>query len=500
MAVKDNEDCMTTGTELLEIDEMYAADRFAIESGIPGERLMEAAGKAVADEITRRWALRPATVLCGPGNNGGDGFVVARLLQDRGWPVTVGLVGSVEALAGDARINADRWEGTVNPISASLLDNAGIVVDALFGAGLVRQIEGTALEVIRAIGEQPCVSIDIPSGIHGNTGLVLGSAPRADLTVTFFRRKPGHLLLPGRNHVGRVVVADIGIPDAALQSIQPLGRVNNLALWGGVFRWPHSGDHKYTRGHALIMGGPTMTGAARLAARAARRAGAGLVTVAASPESLPVYAADAPGLLTEPFATAEEFDALLEDDRRNVVLAGPGCGVNRTTHDAVLAAMGRRRPVVLDADALTVFSDQPGRLFAATRATPCVITPHEGEFSRLFRFTGSKLERARKAAELSGAVVLLKGADTVIAAPDGRAAITENAPPTLATAGSGDVLAGLITGLLAQGMPPFEAGCAGAWLHGEAAADFGPGLIAEDICDRLPAVLSRLTGEQKGYP
>ena len=498
MTVKDNEDRITVGTELLEIDEMYAADRFAIESGITGEHLMEAAGKAVADEITRRWALRPITILCGPGNNGGDGFVVARLLKARGWPVTLGLLGEVESLGGDARINAEKWDQEIYPVSVSLLEDAGIVVDALFGAGLVRPIESTALEVIQAIGKQPCVSIDIPSGIHGDTGLVLGAAPQADLTVTFFRRKPGHLLLPGRTYAGRVVVADIGIPDTALQTIQPLGRVNEPALWGQEFPWPHSGDHKYTRGHALIMGGPTLTGAARLAARAARRAGAGLVTVAASPESLPVYAADAPGLLTEPFATAEEFDALLEDERRNVVLVGPGCGVNRTTQDAVLAAAGRRRPVVLDADALTVFADQPGRLFAGTRATPSVITPHEGEYSRLFRFTGSKLERARKAAELSGAVVLLKGADTVIAAPDGRAGITENAPPTLATAGSGDVLAGLITGLLAQGMPPFEAGCAGAWLHGEAASDFGPGLIAEDICERLPAVLSRLAAEQRG--
>lgn len=482
--------------ELLTVQEMYAADRFAVDSGISGERLMEAAGRAIAEEITRRWASRPATILCGPGNNGGDGFVVARILEEAGWSVKVGLLGARDALKGEARVNADRWSGEVHPLAAELLGGAELVVDALFGAGLARPLDRLALAVVRAVDEAsiPCVAVDVPSGVHGDTGLVLGAAPHADLTVTFFRPKPGHLLLPGRVHAGELVVSDIGIPESALRSIRPATSANQPGLWLNDFRWPRLADHKYTRGHALIAGGPAMTGAGRLAARAARRVGAGLVTVASSPDSLAAYAADAPGLLTLPFATAEEFGTLLDDSRKNAVLVGPGNGVNRTTHDVVLTAAGSGRCLVLDADALTVFGEAPDDLFNALSGASCVLTPHEGEFSRLFRMTGDKLSRAKRAAALSGAVILLKGADSVIAAADGRAAINRNAPPTLATAGSGDVLAGLIVGLLAQGMPPFEAACAGTWLHGAAASEFGPGLVAEDICEALPTVLSRLHG------
>ena len=483
-----------SGGELLSVDEMYAADRLAAEGGVAGIELMEAAGAAVAREITRRWAKRPAAVLCGPGNNGGDGFVIARLLAAAGWPVTVGMLGAPDALAGDAAVSAGRWQGEVRPLSAALLDGAGLVVDALFGAGLARPLSGAALEAVRALDRSavPCVAVDVPSGVDGDSGLVLGAAPRADVTVTFFRRKPGHLLLPGRMHAGETVVADIGIPDAVLDEIRPLAAANRPGLWRAAFRWPHFADHKYTRGHAVVVGGAAMAGAARLAARAARRAGAGLVTVAGAPDCLSACTADAPGLLTLPFATAEEFDALLEDERKNAVLVGPGNGVNRTTHDVTLAAAARGRGLVVDADALTAFEAEPRELFAAVGDVPCVLTPHAGEFSRLFRIRGDKLARARRAAEIAGAVVLLKGADTVIAAPDGRAAINDNAPPELATAGSGDVLAGLVCGLMAQGMPPFEAACAGAWLHGAAASEFGPGLIAEDICDMLPRVLAAL--------
>lgn len=482
--------------ELLSIAQMYAADDGAASRGVATERLMEAAGVAVATEIRRRWARRPVLVLCGPGNNGGDGFVVARLLTDAGWSVRVALLGALSDLGGDARLNADRWRGEIEPLGEDALAGAELIVDALFGAGLARPLDGPALDVVRRLadGEVPCVSVDIPSGVHGDSGLVLGAAVAADLTVTFFRLKPGHLLMPGRVQAGKVVVSQIGIPDAVLDDIGPDTFLNAPGLWQSGFPWPSLQDHKYTRGHALIAGGVAMNGAARLATRAARRVGAGLVSVASGPDALPVYAADAPGVLTLPFTTADEFDSLLEDDRKNAVLIGPGNGVNRTTHDIVLAAATRKRALVLDADALTVFGDAPQELFSAIRDTPCVLTPHQGEFSRLFRLTGDKLSRARAAAEKAGAVVLLKGADTVIAAPDGRAAINNNAPPGLATAGAGDVLAGLIVGLMAQGMPPFEAACAGSWLHGAAATAFGEGLIAEDICECLPAALTELRG------
>lgn len=480
--------------ELLTTDQMYAADRAAIDSGISGERLMEAAGGAVVSEIRRRWASRPVLIVCGPGNNGGDGFVIARFLKEAGWPVRLALLGQVDALEGDARLNADRWDGDVSPLSVDALEGAALYVDALFGAGLARPLDGLALAIISAMAESdvPCVAVDVPSGVHGDTGMVLGSAVTADLTVTFFRRKPGHLLMPGRARSGEIVVADIGIPEEVLGRIAPRTFVNTPSVWLREFPWPRAEDHKYTRGHAVIAGGTAMAGAGRLASLAARRIGAGLVTAAGSPEVLPQYTADAPGLLTLPFRTAEEFADILTDSRKNAVLVGPGGGVSRTTHDIVLAASHAGKTLVIDADALTAFRASPDELFEALQGVPAVLTPHEGEFSRLFKMTGDKLTRGRKAAEKANAVILLKGADTVIAAPDGRAAINFNAPPTLATAGAGDVLAGTILGLTAQGMPPFEAACAAAWLSGDVATAFGPGLLAEDICQGLPRSLARL--------
>lgn len=480
--------------ELLTTTQMYDADRAAISGGTSGERLMEAAGQAVVTEIRRRWASRPVLIVCGPGNNGGDGFVIARLLKDSGWPVKLALLGDRDALKGDARLNADRWEGDILPLSVDLLEGSGLFVDALFGAGLARPLDEVALAVVAAMAEAdvPCVAVDVPSGVHGDTGMVLGGAVSADLTVTFFRRKPGHLLMPGRARSGDIVVADIGIPEEVLGEIKPQIYANVPGLWSGDFPWPRAEDHKYTRGHAIIAGGPAMTGAGRLAAWAARRVGAGLVTVASSPEVLAHYTVDAPGLLALPFRTADEFAGILADERKNAVLVGPGGGVSRTTHDIVLGAAAAGKSMVIDADALTAFGENPDELFAALDGKNAVLTPHEGEFSRLFKMTGDKLTRARNAAERANCVVLLKGADTVIAAPGGRAAINFNAPPTLATAGAGDVLAGTIVGLLAQGMPPFEAASAGAWLTGDSASVFGPGLVAEDVYQGIPGSLSRL--------
>ena len=480
--------------ELLTVEEMYRADAAAIAGGVSGEALMEAAGRSIADHIRNRWAQRPVAVLCGPGNNGGDGFVVARLLDADGWPVKVALLGRRDRLKGDAAAAAERWQGDVAALSPDVLDGAGLVVDGLFGAGLARPPEGAARDVIAALGagETPCVAVDIPSGVDGDTGAVQGVAPRCSLTVTFFRRKPGHLLLPGRELAGEVVVADIGIPDSVLADIAPANFANGPGLWLDRYPWPRMADHKYSRGHAVIAGGAVMTGAARLAARGAMRVGAGMVTVASPPEVLAVYAADMAGLLVFPVANATEFATLLEDGRKNAVLIGPGGGVNRTTREMVLAALTAGRAVVLDADAITVFRDDAETLFAATRDANCLLTPHEGEFSRLFSHGGDKLSRTRAAAAQCGAAVLLKGADTVIAAPDGRCVVNHNAPAHLATAGAGDVLAGFALGLLAQGMDGFEAGCAAAWLHGEAAAAFGPGLVAADLPETLPGVLRRL--------
>ena len=480
--------------ELLTIREMYAADEAAVEGGIASHTLMEIAGRAAADQIRARWASRPVSILCGPGNNGGDGFVIARHLDEAGWPVSLYLAGDKENLPHDAALQAERWQGAIEPLSPKAVDRAELVVDALFGAGLTRPLEGAALATINRISESgvPCVAIDVPSGVQGDTGLVLGAAACAELTITFFRRKPGHLLMPGSAHCGSVVTADIGIPDTVLDGIAPQISANHPDLWQDQFVWPEFHHHKYTRGHGLIVGGSEMSGAARLASMAARRIGAGLITVAVPPKLQHLYTAEQPGLLTLPFQTPDDFSAILKDNRKSGILVGPGSGINQTTHDIVLAAAKVGRRIVLDADALTVFQENPDELFRAITGSECVLTPHEGEFSRLFRFNGDKLTRARKAAELCGAVVLLKGSDTVIASPDGRAFINENAPPTLSTAGTGDVLAGTILGLLVQGMPALEAACAGVWLNAKAAATFGYGLIAEDLPGQLPRALHGL--------
>lgn len=483
---------------LLTVAEMARADALAIAAGISGTTLMENAGAAVAGAVQRRWPDGAVAVLCGPGNNGGDGFVAARRLRDAGRDIRVALLGERHRLTGDAAAAAAAWKGDVAALSSEALDGASVVIDALFGAGLARPVEGVARAAIEAINARcvPCLAVDLPSGVQGDTGEVLGAAPRATATVTFFRRKPGHLLLPGRTLAGEVTVADIGIPEAVLDEIRPQLHENVPELWLQRFPWPRPEDHKYRRGHLLIAGGAVMTGAARLAARAARRVGAGLVTISSPPAMQAVYASDAPGLLVEVAGDETVFGALLQDARRNAVLLGPGLGVGERSARMVLAALAAGKAAVLDADALGSFAEAPRRLFAAIGG-PCLLTPHEGEFARLFPdIGGGKIGRARGAAARSGAVVLLKGYDTVIAAPDGQLAINANAPPELATGGSGDVLAGLAAGLLAQRLDAFGAAAAAAWLHGEAAVEFGPGLIAEDLAEQLPGVLRRLKGRQ----
>ena len=478
---------------LLTPAQMGEADRLTIAGGVPGMVLMEAAGRAVADAVSRRWPPRSLAVLCGPGNNGGDGFVAARMLAERGWRVRVALLGETAALRGDAAAAAARWPGPVEPLTPAALDGAGLAIDAIFGAGLARPLDGAARAVVEALGKRclPVVAVDVPSGVDGATGEGRGAAPRAAVTVTFFRKKPGHLLLPGRLYCGETVLADIGIPDAVLDEVPPDTAENDPAWWLADLPRPGLAGHKYGRGHALAAGGPAMTGAARLAARAAARAGAGLVTLAAPEAVFPIYAAALTGVIVLPMHAADDFCKLLDDPRRNAALIGPGAGVGDETRDKTLAILAAAKRAVLDADALTAFAGDPQTLFAAIRS-PVVMTPHDGEFARLFDASGGKLERARRAARASGAVILLKGADTVIAAPDGRAAVNANAPPDLATAGSGDVLAGIVLGLLAQHMEPFAAAAAAVWMHGAAAARIGAGLVAEDLVDALPGVLRNL--------
>lgn len=463
---------------------MGQADALSIAGGEPGPVLMERAGLAIADAISLRWSPRPVAVLCGPGNNGGDGFVAARLLAARGWPVRLGLLGKREALRGDAAHHAALWNGSVEPLSADLLDGAELAVDAIFGAGLSRPVDGLPAAVLRAV-KCPLVAVDTPSGVDGATGEVLGFAPQAAMTVTFFRLKPGHLLYPGRGLCGETRLAGIGIPASVLEEIQPQTFENRPELW----HLPGLGTetHKYRRGHCIVSAG-AMAGAARLSAYAALRAGAGLVSVTVPPQDMPLLAAAPAAIILRPTNCLPGFRQAVSEPRTASIVIGPGAGATPQTRMRVGAALATRKPCLLDADALTAFAGDPERLLTATQANShAVLTPHGGEFARLFpAIHGGKLARARAAATAAGAVVLLKGPDTVIASPDGRAAINANAPPWLGTAGSGDVLAGIIGGLLAQGLPPFEAAAAGAWLHGQAAQRFGPGMIADDLPDALP--------------
>lgn len=490
---------------LLTNAQMYEADRLAVKAGIESLALMETAGAAAASEIARRHDPGPALILCGPGNNGGDGFVIARELQRRGWPVRVALLGQASKLKGDAAAMAKRWDGGIEALPDIIAPEDGLVVDALFGAGLSRPLEGlpAALAEASKATSNPMVSIDMPSGIEGDSGRVSGASFRADLTITFFMKKPGHVLAPGRFQCGEIVVPDIGIPLSVLDKIKPLAFENDSVLWRDVLPRLGSAGHKYGRGHALVVSGPhTATGAARLGAEGALRAGAGLVTLASPPEAVAENAAHLTAIMLAPFVSTLALGRLLDDRRKSACLIGPAAGISTETRANVRAVLGSDAHCVLDADALTAFAQGPQTLFdciAERDGAATVLTPHMGEFVRLFEDgDGSKIDEARKAARTSGAIIIFKGPDTVIAASDGRAAVNTNAPPDLATAGSGDVLAGIVTGLLAQAMPAFEAACAAVWLHGEAGRIIGRGLIAEDLAGAIPEALRRAAGRPGG--
>ena len=494
--------------EVLTTTEMERADRLTIAAGTPGFALMMSAGQAVAEAAMDLVEEGPIVVVAGRGNNGGDGFVAAAELAARGREVSVILLCERDSLQGDAALAARGWKYPVLPFNPQAIGKPALIIDALFGAGLNRPVKGDPLEMIEAINANgaPVLAVDLPSGVNGTSGAVMGAAINAAETVTFFRRKPAHLLMPGRKHCGRRVrVTDIGIDRSVLDEIRPQTSENVPQSWQKSFPVPDIDGHKYARGHAVVLSGElASTGAARLAARGALRAGAGLVTVASPRDALAVNAAALTAVMVRAIDNVIQFAELLDDRRLNSIVIGPGAGVGARTRDFVHTALSAKRGLVLDADALTSFAEAPERLFESIKASQdpqVVLTPHEGEFPRLFsdisnKHPGrSKLERVRDAAERSGAVVLLKGPDTVVASPDGRASIASNAPPWLATAGAGDVLAGIIAGILAQGVAAYEAACIGVWMHGEAAREAGPGLIAEDLPEVLPAVFRRLYDE-----
>jgi hydroxyethylthiazole kinase-like uncharacterized protein yjeF len=493
--------------EVLTTAEMERADRLSIAAGTPGFALMLSAGQAVAVAAADMVEEGPILVVAGPGNNGGDGFVAAAELAAQGREVSVILMCERDALHGDAASAARGWKYPVLPFNPQAIGKPALIIDALFGAGLSRQVGGEPSAMIEAINATgvPVLAVDLPSGVNGTSAAIMGTAVRATETVTFFRKKPAHLLLPGRLHCGRVRVADIGIDARVLDEIRPNIFENTPQFWRKSFPVPRTDGHKYARGHALVLSGElASTGAARMSARAALRAGAGLVTLASPRDALALNAAALTAVMVRAVDNPVQFAELFDDKRFNACVIGPGAGVGARTADFVHTALSAQRHLVLDADALTSFAGHPERLFESIKASSqaeVVLTPHEGEFPRLFSDMSnknpgrSKLDRVRTAAERSGAVVLLKGPDTTVAAPDGRAVIAANAPPWLATAGSGDVLAGVIAGLMAQGVDAFEAASMGVWMHGEAARQAGPGMIAEDLPETMPAVFRQLYDE-----
>ncbi len=487
--------------ETLTPAEMGQADQATIRAGIyDGYRLMLNAGNAIARHLLRHFGdASEFHILCGPGNNGGDGYVVATILGASGAPVTLWATGEPKRGTDAARAASDC------PIKAR--DIAGfapsprcVIVDALFGAGLDRPVTGAAGAAITKANESGCrrVSVDIPSGLDGLTGQILGTAMRADTTISFFRKKPGHLLYPGRTLCGELVIVDIGISDSVLAEIEPRCFENTPALWYAHLLMPDENTHKYARGHVAVFSGPaTSTGAARLSALAAARSGAGAVTLLSPDEALAANAAHLTSIMLHRCETRHDVASFSETRKVAAFVLGPAFGVGHKAREFALALLSETQSgLVFDADVITSFRDDRESLFNAS-AKSCnirlVLTPHEGEFKRLFpelAEISSKVERARAAAKLAQAIIVYKGADTIIASPDGRAAINTNGTPLLATAGSGDVLAGLTAGLMAQGMPAFEASCAAVFIHGAAARSVGFGLIAED----LPAAAAKIIG------
>lgn len=483
---------------VLTADEMRSVEAAAFARGLQSFEAMRRAGQAVAALIQGRWLLGSVDrviVLCGPGNNGGDGFIAATALRAAGYAVQVQSVPLTSARSADAAKAAGGWGDAVTELSGkslAYLDPRTIIVDALFGIGLTRPLTGDVLGAIEAVnrGGARVVAVDVPSGIDADTGAVLGDAIRADVTVSFGWLKCGHLLLPAAAHCGELLVADAGFAAADLAATKVACWRNNPALWRQDYPLPRPDDHKYRRGHALIAGGATMTGAARLAARSARRVGLGMLTMAAPTGAWPIYAQDLVGAVVRPVADNAAILALAGDARVSALLVGSGLEPDKETAELVRGAMALGRPMTIDGGGLTALAMHGG---IADGRPEIILTPHEGEFARLFpdlQGDDSKLARARAAAARSGCTIVLKGGDTVIAAPDGRAILSELAPATLATAGSGDVLAGAITGLLGLGMAPLRAAAMAVWLHAAAARGFGLGLVAEDLPDRLPAALA----------
>lgn len=487
---------------LLTAKQSQALDAEAIKLGVSSENLMESAGKAVATTLaeyigTPLEAGGTVIILCGPGNNGGDGFIAARHLEEWGYPVSLRCSVLPSKLKGDAKAAANKWHGPVEAMADTGFKDAAAIVDCLFGVGLNKPIEGELVSIVEAVNDAETfvLAVDLPSGLSADTGLPLGPCIEAGATITFNFKKVGHSIVPGRYLSGgnsNIIVADIDVPDKAFSVLNPREFENIPDFWGTNFPFSGPQSHKYERGHMLVLGGkePTL-GASRLASLAGLRVGAGLVTLAAPSETYPVQASALMDVMVRRFDSAFGFMGIVNDPRIKAVLVGPGAGLGEKTVDLVKQVGAKNKHLVLDADALASLTNRVD-VIKELKAPEIVLTPHEGEFAKLFPefdFNVDRLDAARKAAKATKTIVVLKGVSTVVAAPDGRVTIATNAPSWLSVGGTGDVLSGIICGLMTQGMPAFEAASAGVWLHGEAGMAAGRGLIASDLLDVIPRVL-----------
>ncbi|MBL41089.1 MAG: bifunctional ADP-dependent NAD(P)H-hydrate dehydratase/NAD(P)H-hydrate epimerase [Rhodospirillaceae bacterium] len=475
--------------------DMYDFDNKSIKLGITSLELMENAGRAVSDNIRKNYKKSHVLVICGNGNNAGDGFVVAKNLREANWPVKVMLINDT-VFSKDTSSMLERWgKNDLIKYSIDEIYSAEIIVDAIFGSGLNRPLNSFNLEVVSSINASKAkvISIDLPSGVNGETGDILNSAVIADSTVTFIRKKIGHLLLPGKQFCGEVYVENIGTQKSIIENFKFNYFENNPNIWSKGIKLPNLYSHKYQRGFSVINSGKLgSTNAAKLAAESALRIGSGVVAICCVRECINSFTASKSSLIIKESNNIVQFIQTISDPRCTAVLIGPGNGINDHTYNCVIEARKLMKPCVIDADAISVFKNKPNVLFDIIDQD-CILTPHEGEFERIFpNLKGNKIERVKEASKISGAIIVLKGSDTLISSPDGRVIINSCAPPTLATAGSGDVLAGIILGLLSQGTDPFLGTAAAVWIHSISARLFGFGLIADDLVDLIPKVLNTL--------
>ncbi|MBT3940232.1 MAG: NAD(P)H-hydrate dehydratase [Pelagibacterales bacterium] len=458
--------------------------------------LMEKAGKLAAKNIDSLYTKRKTLILCGIGGNGGDGFIIAQELANKGWDIVTTIVGDQKVIKGDALKALNKLKLKLLNFNDINLDKTKLFIDAIYGIGLSRKINKKECIILNTINNHtaPIIAIDIPSGVDCNNGQILGFAPFCDLTITFSTLKAGHILLPGSEKINKIKVVDIGISKDIINKIEPNIKINNKNQWVKEINWPKIDDHKYSRGYSLVVGGSKkMTGASRLAAISAQRAGSGIVALASEKEAEEIYFISLTSQLVKSYKNIKEYNAIINESRIDSIVIGPGLDTGNKSILRIKSALKTNKRIVLDAGAISCFKDKLGILIKALSGKDAIITPHEGELKSILpNLSGSLISKALKAAKILDTIVVLKGATTVIASPNNEALVNPAGAKWLSTAGSGDVLAGIIGGLLSNKMKTYYAAAYGVWLHSEAGKYLGAGLIAEDIPKTLTKILKKI--------